>query len=368
VSETPAFVAPAEGPIQHADNLIAIRRYAEALPWIARAIAADPDSAWPYCLLARALIPLGQYRRALKAAETSVLRDPENEWPHRLRSACLRGLGKKRQALEAAQEAARLGPDIPEALYALVCAQLDCNQTRAARATAERLGTIAADDIFAHKALGLAALTAGQWSGAEAHFRRALALDPQDVEALIWMGGALQRQGRRLEALERIHNAARIEPAEDSIRLHLQATLGWYLGSIVLLVVEAALVLTWGIMDAKRSPLALVALLVMAAVAVGWVLWRRARIRALPEHLALLVRHERVWAPLPTGRDTAIVITVILAVATLGAALVSIALQLAARDRTVLSVFVALAVVVYVTIVVVVLVWARTRLGRRPTA
>ncbi len=61
-------------------------------------------------------------------------------------------------------------------------------------------------------------------------------------------------------------------------------------------------------------------------------------------------------------------ITVILAVAILGAALVSIALQLAAGDRTVLSVFVALAVVVYVPIVVVVLAWARRRLRRRPAA
>jgi tetratricopeptide (TPR) repeat protein len=368
VSETAAFQASSEGRVRHAENLIAIRRYADALPWIARAIAADPDSAWPYCLLARALIPLGQYRRALKAAETAVLCDPENEWPHRLRSACLRGLGKKSQALEAAQEAARLGPHVPEALYSLVCAQLDSNQTRAARATAERLGTIAADTIFAHKALGLAALTARQWSSAERHFRRALAIDPQDVEVLIWLGGTLRQQGRHLEALERMHDAARLEPAVDSVRLHLQAALGWYLGSIALLIVLAPLFLAWGIMDARRSPLAPVALLVMAVVAAGGLLWRRARIRALPEHLALLVRHQRMWAPLPTGREIAMVMVVILAVATLGAVLVGIALQLASADRTVFSVFVVSAVVVYVPIVVVVLVWARRRLGRPPIA
>jgi hypothetical protein len=123
----------------------------------------------------------------------------------------------------------------------------------------------------------------------------------------------------------------------------------------------------WGIIDARGSRLAPVALLAIAAGGAGWLLWRRARIQALPEHLGLLTRHERRWAPLPTGSDRAIVIAVILVVATLGAALVSMALQLTAGDRITLSVLVAL-IVVYVVLVIVVLVWTRRRLRRRPMA
>lgn len=366
MNEATPLAVPADGAIQHAENLIAIRRYADALPWIGRAIAADADSARPHCLLALALLHLGQYRRALKAAETAVVRDPESEWPHRLRSFCFRGLGKKRQALDAAQEAARLGPEVPEALYALVLALLGCNQTQAAMATAGRLAAIAPDRVFSHEALGYVALALRQWKTAEEHFRRALALDPQDVEVVNALGVALQRQGKHLEALERFHDAVRLNPRGDSVKENLQAALGWYLRPLILLVVLGALAWVWGRLDARGSSLAPVALLAIAAVTAGWLLWRRARIRALPEHLALLVRFERRWAPFPTEPDRVIVIGAILAVATLGAALVSIAIQLAARDRTglfVLAPFVAL----YAALAIVVLAWARKKLGRRFT-
>lgn len=379
MSETTHLVEPREGPIRHAENLIALRRFADALHWIERAIAADPQSARPHCLLAFALLHLGQYRRALQTAETAVSHEPENWWPHGLRSVCLRQLGKKRLALEAAQEAARLGPDVPEALNELVAAQLGCNQMRAARTTAERLGAIAPDNVFTHEALGLVALALRQFSSAETHFRRALALDPQDVDILNNLGVALQRQalhplnwlgdarlrrGKHLEALERFHDAARLEPTSAYIKTNLQAALGWYLRPMVLLIVLGALVVLWGRLDHSHSPLAPVALLAIAAVAAGWLLWRRARIRALPEHLAVLVRHERMWAPLPTDRDRAIVVAAIFAVAIVGAALVSIAIQLA-EGRSGLPVFVAFVVFVYIPLVVVVLVWARRKLGRR---
>ena len=356
-----------EGPIRHAENLIALRRYADAFPWIERAIAADPQSARPHCLLAVVLFQLGQYRRALKTAEIAVLCDPENWWPHGLRSACLRHLGKKRWALDAAQEAARLGPDVPEVLYELVAAQLGCNQMRAARATEERLGAIAPDRAFTHQALGLVALASRQWSAAEAHFRRALALDPQDAEVINNLAVALLRQGKHLEGLERLRDAARLNPAADLTKANLQAALGWYLRPTVLLIALGPLAVVWGRLDHSHSPLAPVALLAIAALGAGWLLWRRARIRALPEDLLLLLRQERQWAPEPTGSDRVLVMGVFGAVAILGAVLVSIGLQLnglPSRDRSWLPVLVVLAIL-YAALFVAFLVWARRRLRRR---
>lgn len=382
MSETTHLVEPGEEPIRHAENLIALRRFADALPWIGRAITADPRSAGPYCLLAFALLHLGQCRHALQAAETAVSHEPENWWPHGLRSVCLRQLGKKRRALDAAQEAARLGPDVPEALYELVAAQLGCYQMRAAQTTAERLVAIAPENAFTHEALGFVALALRQWSTAETHLRRALAIDPQGAEALNnlgvalqrqalhpfnWLGGARLRREKHLEALERFHDAARLEPMSAYIKANLQGALGWYLRPMVLLIVLGALVVMWGRLDHSHSPLTPVALLAIAAVGAGWMLWRRARILALPEDLVLLLRQERQWAPEPTGSDRALVITAVSVVAILGAVFASIAIQLV-EGQSGLPVFIALMVVVYVPLVVIVLVWARRKLGRRPTA
>jgi len=369
VSETTFFVETAEGPIRHAENLLALRRYADGLPWIGRAIAADPQSGRPHCLLALALFHLAQYRRALKAAEAAALVEPENWWPHGLRSACLRRLRKKRRALKAAQEAVRLGPDVPEALSELLAAQLECNQMRAARTTEERLGAIAPDRVFSHQAFGLVALVSRQWSCAEAHFRRALAIDPQDVEVLNNLGVALFRQGRHLEALERLHDAARLDPTSDLTKANLQGALGWHLRPMVLLITLCAFVVAWGRLDHMHSPLAPAVLIGIAAVGTGWLLWRRARIRALPEPLAVLLRYERQWAPDPTGSDRVLVMAVFLGVATLGAGLVSLALQLGestSGGRVRGFVLVALALL-YIALFAVFVVWARGRLRGRPT-
>lgn len=382
MSETTSGAAWSEGPIRHAENLVAVRRYPDALPWIVRAITADPQSTRPYCLLALALLHLGQYGRALQAAETAASHEPENWWPHGLRSMCLRQLRKKRRALDAAQEAARLGPDVPEALYELVAAQLGCNQIRAAQTTAKRLVAIAPENAFTHEALGFVALTSRQWSTAETHLRRALALDPQSAEALNNLGVALQRQalnplnwlgdarllrGKHLEALERFHDAARLEPMSAYIRANLQGALGWYLRPMVLLIALGALTVVWGRLDHSHSPLATVALLAIAAIGAGWLMWRRARIRALPEDLVLLLHQEHQWGPEPTGSDRALVMGVFGGVAILGAGLVSIGIQFSERpsqERSWLPVLVVLAIL-YAAIFVAFLVWARRKLRRR---
>ena len=89
----------------------------------------------------------------------------------------------------------------------------------------------------------------------------------------------------------------------------------------------------------------------------------------LPEPLAVLLRYERQWAPDPTGSDRVLVMAVFLGVATLGAGLVSLALQLGestSGGRVRGFVLVALALL-YIALFAVFVVWARGRLRGRPT-
>ena len=72
----------------------------------------------------------------------------------------------------------------------------------------------------AHRALGWA-LFFGGWNikGAFAEFQRALALDPDDVEAHHWYGNSLVTLGRYEEGRRQLEAARRLEPSSSSIEL-----------------------------------------------------------------------------------------------------------------------------------------------------
>lgn len=283
--------APAEGLIDCAEHLIGVRRYAEALPWLSRAIAIDSTHTRAQCLLALALLSLGEYPRALAAAQRALASDPEDEWPHRLRSIVLLETGKRHAALREAREAVRLGPDVPEALFTLVQAQLACGRTRDAQATATRLGVIAPELAMTHHALGQAAMRQKHWAVAEAHLRRALAISPESYETMNDMGLVLQAQGKAREAIDRFHDAVRTSPARSEARENLFGALrrflrpGWAFPVGVVVGVAAR-----ALPSADASlPLA------FAGVLAAYLLWRHHRLRTLPPPIVALSRYEGRW-------------------------------------------------------------------------
>src|SRR5437588_3224305 len=74
----------------------------------------------------------------------------------------------------------------------------------------------AAADSF--DVLGRALLHKRKYREAEANFRRALELDATDAVAHNNLGVALQRQGRRVDAVNAFTAAARIAPSFDTAR------------------------------------------------------------------------------------------------------------------------------------------------------
>src|SRR5437763_1978521 len=104
----PTSTDTSAGPLAQAEALVAVGRPADAIPWLERAIAADPHAVEPRCMLTLALVRLGRPAEALAAAERAVGVAPQHEWPHRLHALTLLQVGRRAEARAAAQEAARV--------------------------------------------------------------------------------------------------------------------------------------------------------------------------------------------------------------------------------------------------------------------
>lgn len=81
----------------------------------------------------------------------------------------------------------------------------------------------------AHTSLGVVRfLYEWDWKGAEQEFQRAVALNPNDVDAHLWYANFLAEMGRQPEAEAEIQHAERIDPL--SLNVYLNATFVFYLG------------------------------------------------------------------------------------------------------------------------------------------
>ncbi|NOT35010.1 MAG: tetratricopeptide repeat protein [Candidatus Eisenbacteria bacterium] len=71
----------------------------------------------------------------------------------------------------------------------------------------------------AYAQLGYYALLDKNWEGAAGQLERAAALDPQDKQSLVWLGQAYQNSGNRSKALETYRRVLAIDPAQpDALR------------------------------------------------------------------------------------------------------------------------------------------------------
>ncbi len=169
-----------------------------------------------------ALLGAGATGEARKAAEEAVATDPESEWPYRVLAVVLIRCGKTRGALAAAQQAVQLGPAVPAAQLVLGQAQLAAKKKRGAHETALRLREMAPDFVHSHTLLGDVERTCKRPEAAAEHYREALRLEPTSEEVLISLGVVLLRSGHTQEAIDRFHDALRINPASTVAQRDLE--------------------------------------------------------------------------------------------------------------------------------------------------
>jgi tetratricopeptide (TPR) repeat protein len=174
--------------LSRAGMMIDLGRFGDAVRVLTTVVAATPDSARAWCLLARAQLGGGNEAGAVQAAHRASELDPADDWPYRLASTALIGLGRADDAVAAAVRARNLAPHFWRSHVCLAQAAVAAGQLDlAGRARAAALA-IAPGEPDVHVTAGKVALGAGDLDQARASQQAALAIDPANVGALNELG------------------------------------------------------------------------------------------------------------------------------------------------------------------------------------
>jgi len=276
-----------------AGMLTDIGRLADAMGAYGAVLREEPDDVQALCGMSRCLGKLGKPAEGLRLAERAAALAPADDWPHRLRSAHLLQLARHRPALDAARTARALDPIGFATMLSLFEAQVALRDRAGAGETARQMIETHPAKPEAHNAVGRAAMLRRQWPAAEAAFRDALRLAPQEPVYQSNLALALERRGNRREAMQHFRSAVQTDPGNATARRQLfhaidrrLAAAGLAAGVIGGLAANVAI--------RAVEPLAwflAVAVAVMGGGAVLGLRWWR--LRRLDETLRTFYRHER---------------------------------------------------------------------------
>src|SRR5262249_17749512 len=195
------------------DLLCTLDRAAEALPLLHRALAAHPEHADLWRHLAYGQTRLDQPAAPLRATDRARELEPEEEWAHRLASLALERLGRPAEAVAAAREATRLDPDNWRAHVRLALALHSSPAShRAAWQAAMDAVALAPHEPEVHNTVGALAFAVDDVGQAEAAFRHALELDPDNATAIHNLALVDRARGRLGQAAARFGDAAASDP------------------------------------------------------------------------------------------------------------------------------------------------------------
>lgn len=209
---------PTRSAVQRARALVDVNRWAEAAAALQPALADPQAGATPWCLLAQCQLALGQSEQALQSARRAVEAEPQEEWGHRLLAMSLSNTGRLRDAVRACTEALRLQPDSPHGLYLLSTLEIRRRHLRQAESAATHNIQANPHTALAWEGSCRVALVRRQWERAEYCARQGLRIDPQDTDLALFLGQALNRQGKVAEAGQTFAAAARSDPTDHRTR------------------------------------------------------------------------------------------------------------------------------------------------------
>ena len=276
-----------------AGALADVGRPADAMTLYGDVLRAAPEDVQALCGMSRCLGKLGRPADGLRLAERAAALSPAHDWPQRLRSAHLLLLDRPRQALEAAGRARALDPTGFASLLSLFEAQVALRRRRQAAETAQAMVGEHPGEPESHNAVGRAAMLRRQWPAAQMAFGEALRLAPQESVYQSNLALALERRGRRREAMAHFRRAVQTDSANAVVRRQLVHAIDRLLA---VAGVGAGLAGGAGASAAARAtgPVAwALAAMAVALVAAVVLLVRWWRLRELDETLRTFYRHER---------------------------------------------------------------------------
>lgn len=279
--------------LARASALVDLDRTEEAAGVYGGLLRQEPDDVAALCGLSRCLGKLGRADEALDVAQRAAALAPDNDWPHRLRSAHLMQLRRVAEAQQAAHEAVRLDPTGLPSLLTLFETQAGLRDTAGTARTAERVRELHPAQAEAHNCLGRAEMLRGDWTAAEAAFREALRQCPPEAVYQSNLALALERQGRKREALQLFQQAVRTDPGSASARRQLVHAVERRIavaGGGCVIIAAVAINLVRNVHNAAWQTGVLAAVLAMAAAGLGLRWWRLHR---LDESVRRLYRRER---------------------------------------------------------------------------
>ena len=229
----------------------------EAVPLLEETVRQPPDEGLGMqagLLLVEAYHKLGNLDRALEHARSLLEKDPGNAELlysayrlyselgsqvvarlvreaagsarlHQVAAELLESQGDFVQAVEQYRRAAAKDPDLPGIHRALAVAILNAsagpearNEAREGLLTELRSNPV---DFHAIYQLGEIEWSEGRFTEAHRHFKRAVELHPDFVDALIALGKSATRSGAPGEALAHLERAVRLEPGNEVARYRL---------------------------------------------------------------------------------------------------------------------------------------------------
>ena len=245
--------------LARASAMLDVKRFDEASALLSRIVAAEPDSARAWCLMARAHLGADRYAEAVEVANRAVALDPSDEWPHRLASNALVHLGNYSDALRAAHEACRLAPSYWQTHVCLAQAALAGQRLDTATDAAARARALAPNEPDVHFLSGKVSLSRGALAAAREHQERALALDPAHSGAMNELGRIRLRRNDPIGAIRHFLSAARATPDERIYARNIDVVILRTVSRTIYVFTLIALILIWvpAVSHVNRLPFAI---------------------------------------------------------------------------------------------------------------
>ena len=242
---------------------------AAAMQLLAPYLASEPDDPMALCVAAQAMLKLAKPTEALRMSQRAASLSPSDDWPLRLQALAMHQLDRNWDAQNLARHSVAVNPNVWQTHYMVGCADLWAEAvTPHSQAAAEKARELAPDEPRTHELVGQIALAMGRSKVAVTSFENALRLDPDDAVAQHELARAHFRRMRIGKSLQGFLAVGRMDPSIKQTRINLHNVF-----------IRATLFLHYAVFLAAllSRPAPVVSAILLAAFAIGVLLWARYR-------------------------------------------------------------------------------------------